>query len=84
MTLRQGDLGPALTAADGPFDYVVAHGVYSWVPAGVRDRLLAVCREVLAQPQGVAFISYNTYPGCHMRRMLWDMMKFHAAARGRP
>ncbi len=82
VTLRQGDLG-ALTAADGPFDYVVAHGVYSWVPAGVRDRLLAVCREVLA-PQGVAFISYNTYPGCHMRRMLWDMMKFHARGAAGP
>jgi SAM-dependent methyltransferase len=82
VTLRQGDLGE-MTAAEGPFDYVVAHGLYSWVPPAVRDRLLAVCREVLA-PQGVVFISYNTYPGCYLRRMLWEMMKFHARGAADP
>ena len=52
------DLGPE----EGEFDYIFAHGLYSWIPADVRDRLLAVCRERLA-PQGVAFVSYNVYPG---------------------
>ena len=52
------DLGPD----EGEFDYIFAHGLYSWIPADVRDRLLAVCRERLA-PQGVAFVSYNVYPG---------------------
>ena len=36
-----------LSPAPGAFDYVIAHGVYSWVPAAVRDRLLAVCRAAL-------------------------------------
>ena len=46
----------------GAFDYIIAHGVYSWVPVGVRDRLLALCAEALS-PNGVAYVSYNTLPG---------------------
>jgi SAM-dependent methyltransferase len=60
----------------GSFDYVVAHGVYSWVPPEVQDALLAVCRRHLS-PQGVAYVSYNTYPGNHLRQMVREMMLFH-------
>ncbi len=60
----------------GEFDYVIAHGVYSWVPAPVRDRLLAIAAACLA-PQGVAFISYNTLPGRYVRQMFRDMMLYH-------
>lgn len=60
----------------GEFDYIIAHGVYSWVPATVRDKLLAVCQRHLA-PQGVAYISYNTYPGWHMMDMVRRMMLYH-------
>jgi SAM-dependent methyltransferase len=69
MDLR--DIGPAM----GEFDYIIAHGVYSWVPDPIRDRLLAVCRERLA-PQGVAYISYNALPGRYVRTMLRDMMLY--------
>lgn len=60
----------------GRFDYVICHGVYSWVPAEVRDGLLAACRRQLA-PQGVAYVSYNTYPGWHLRAPVRDMMAYH-------
>jgi methyltransferase-like protein/SAM-dependent methyltransferase len=60
----------------GPFDYIIAHGIYSWVPEAVREKLLAICREGLA-PQGVAYVSYNTYPGWHSRGAVRDMMRFH-------
>jgi SAM-dependent methyltransferase len=60
----------------GTFDYIIAHGVYSWIPADVRDGLIALIGRHLA-PQGVAFVSYNTYPGCHLRRMVWEMLRFH-------
>jgi methyltransferase-like protein/cyclopropane fatty-acyl-phospholipid synthase-like methyltransferase len=60
----------------GEFDFVVAHGVYSWVPPQVRDSLLNVCSRHLS-PHGVGYISYNTFPGGHLRRMIWDMMRFH-------
>jgi methyltransferase-like protein/SAM-dependent methyltransferase len=75
LTLRQHDL-MAASADLGQFDYIIAHGLYSWVPPQVRDRLLAVCKTLLA-PQGVAYISYNTYPGCHVRQMLREMLRFH-------
>jgi methyltransferase-like protein/2-polyprenyl-3-methyl-5-hydroxy-6-metoxy-1,4-benzoquinol methylase len=58
------------------FDYIVAHGVYSWVPEPVRDKILQICRDHLS-PQGVAIVSYNTFPGWHQRRMIRDMMLFH-------
>jgi SAM-dependent methyltransferase/methyltransferase-like protein len=60
----------------GQFDYIIAHGLFSWVPAEVRAHVLKLCHERLA-PQGIAFISYNAYPGCHMRNMLREMMLFH-------
>jgi SAM-dependent methyltransferase/methyltransferase-like protein len=60
----------------GEFDYIIAHGLYSWVPAEIRDALLSVCRARLA-PQGVAFISYNALPGRHIRQMLREMMLHH-------
>ena len=66
------DIGPAM----GEFDYILAHGVYSWIPGNVRERLLAVCRERLA-PAGVACISYNALPGRHVRMMLREMMLYH-------
>src|SRR5262245_53595780 len=67
------DLGPDL----GTFDFILAHGVYSWVPDPVREKMLRLCAETLA-PNGLAHISYNTYPGWHMRSMIRDMMFFRA------
>jgi methyltransferase-like protein len=61
----------------GEFDYILCHGVYSWVPAVVRDKILAVCADNLA-PDGVAYVSYNTYPGWHLRGMIREMLGYHA------
>jgi SAM-dependent methyltransferase len=65
-----------VTADFGQFDYIVAHGVYSWVPDFVRAKVLAICKENLA-PQGVAYVSFNSYPGCHLRNLARDMMLYH-------
>ncbi|MBN1656884.1 MAG: methyltransferase regulatory domain-containing protein [Anaerolineae bacterium] len=65
-----------VTAKLGEFDYIIAHGVYSWVPDAVRYKILEICRENLA-PDGVAYISYNTYPGWHMVRIVRDMLLYH-------
>jgi methyltransferase-like protein/2-polyprenyl-3-methyl-5-hydroxy-6-metoxy-1,4-benzoquinol methylase len=62
--------------AFGEFDYIGCEGVYSWVPEAVREKILAVCRRHLA-PQGVAYISYNTYPGWHQRGVVREMLQFH-------
>jgi methyltransferase-like protein/2-polyprenyl-3-methyl-5-hydroxy-6-metoxy-1,4-benzoquinol methylase len=60
----------------GEFDYIIAHGLYSWVPPPVREKILDLCRRNLA-PRGVAYVSYNAYPGCHLRDMTREMMLFH-------
>lgn len=75
VQLRQADI-MGMTPEWGQFDYILAHGLYSWVPPPVRDRVLAICRANLA-PQGVAYVSYNALPGCHARRMKREMMQFH-------
>ena len=62
-----------------PFDYVVAHGFYSWVPEPVRNRLLQLCDDHLGA-HGIAYVSYNALPGSHLRRMLWEILQFHAGA----
>jgi len=75
LRLVQGDL-TELNPDWGQFDYIIAHGLYSWVPNAVRQHLLGLCRRSLT-PRGIAFISYNVLPGCHLRTMLREMMLFH-------
>ena len=65
-----------LTAARGEFDYVIAHGVYSWIEPTARDALLAACRRHLA-PGGVAYISYDVLPGGHLREITRQMLRWH-------
>ncbi|MCI0640634.1 MAG: class I SAM-dependent methyltransferase, partial [Gemmataceae bacterium] len=62
----------------GAFDYILCHGVFSWVPAPVQEKILSICKERLS-PQGVAYVSYNTYPGWHLWSLLRGMMSFHAS-----
>lgn len=61
----------------GEFDYILCHGVYSWVPPAIQDSILAVCRARL-RPEGVAYVSYNTLPGWRMRGAIRDLMREHA------
>jgi len=65
-------------ASWGQFDYIICHGVFSWVPRSVQDHVLWICQHLLA-PQGIAYISYNTYPGWHLRNVVRDLMRYHAA-----
>ena len=78
VELRQGDVLD-LPADLGEFDYIIAHGVYSWVPAPVRDALMAAFARHLA-PEGVAYLNFNALPGGHLRNLARDMMRFRLAA----
>lgn len=59
------------------FDYIICHGIYSWVPDFVRSAILQSCKELLSK-NGVAFISYNCYPGWKYVEPLRDFMRFCA------
>jgi len=67
----------------GRFDYVIAHGLYSWVPPAVRDGLLPVIAEAL-RPGGIAYVSYNTLPGWRARAMVRDMLAAHVGETSHP
>jgi SAM-dependent methyltransferase len=73
VTLIPSDLCEA--DVGGRFDYVIAHGVYSWVPARVRDRLMGLCAETLAA-NGVAMVSYAVYPGGFLEQLIRAPMLF--------
>ena len=58
----------------GEFDYIICHGVFSWVPDDVRDQILTLQRSMLA-PGGVGFISFNALPGWSARGMIREMLR---------
>jgi len=60
----------------GGFDYIVSHGVYSWISPQAREALLRCCRERLGA-QGIAYVSYNAYPGSHLRDMTREILHYH-------
>lgn len=75
IEIRQLDLAE-FPADAGTFDYILCHGVYSWVPARIQEQILNLARRHL-HPQGVLYVSYNTYPGWHLRGVVRDMMRYH-------
>lgn len=62
----------------GHFDFIICHGIFSWVASAVQEKILEVCSKNLA-PGGIAYISYNTLPGWRMRGMIRDMMMYHSS-----
>lgn len=80
IRIEQGDI-MALDETLGEFDFIVTHGVYSWVPPALQQKILDVCARHLA-PQGIAYISYNTWPGWHMRWVLRDMLLRYTGTAG--
>ena len=60
----------------GRFDYIAAHGLFSWIPDFVRHKVLALYSELLT-PNGIGYISYNALPGGYLRQMMRDMMLYH-------
>jgi methyltransferase-like protein/cyclopropane fatty-acyl-phospholipid synthase-like methyltransferase len=66
------EVGPDL----GKFDYILCHGVFSWVPFDVQEKILSICAGSLTD-EGFAYVSYNTYPGWHFSSMIREMMVYH-------
>jgi SAM-dependent methyltransferase len=67
----------------GRFDYIIAHGLYTWVAPPVQEKVPAIYAELLT-PQGVGYVSYDTYPGWHPRLMVRELLLYHTrGARGR-
>ena len=61
----------------GKFDYIICHGVFSWVSDEVQKKILEISKKNLSE-NGIAYISYNTLPGWNMVRTIRDMMLYHS------
>ena len=70
------DIIDAADVIEGHFDYIVAQGIYAWVPDVVRAQIMSMIARLLA-PNGIAMVSYNTAPGGHSRMALRDMLLHH-------
>jgi SAM-dependent methyltransferase len=79
IQLLQGDVSQ-LGNSLGQFDYIIAHGLYSWVPAFVREAVLGLIQRSLTE-NGVAYLSYNALPGCRLRHLPKDMLHFRFGER---
>jgi SAM-dependent methyltransferase len=77
VELIEGDLRE-IAGSLSTYDYIIAHGFYSWVPTDVRGAFMALAREHLA-PGGLVYVSYNVLPGCFVRQIAWDAIKFENA-----
>lgn len=67
----------------GEFDYIVAHGVLTWVPEPARAALFRVIGERLA-PNGVAMVSFNALPGARAWQAMRDMLLYETREAGSP
>lgn len=59
--------------AQDKFDYIICHGLFSWVEANIREKVLEICHDYLS-PSGIAYISYNTFPGWKIGSTVRDMI----------
>ncbi len=62
----------------GKFDYIICHGVYSWVPPDIQTKILEICSRNLTAT-GIAYVSYNCLPGWNFTKSIRDMMLYHVA-----
>ncbi len=81
IELRQDDVA-LLDATLGEFDFIIAHGLYSWVPDAVRPHILRVVSELLSA-NGVAYVSYNALPGCRLRHLVRELLQYRFGAGAR-
>ncbi len=62
----------------GKFDYIIVHGIYSWVPENVRNSILENGKKLLSD-NGILYVSYNALPGWNMVKSIRDMMIYHSS-----
>ena len=74
MTLLEKDILD-IDESFGTFDYIIVHGIWSWVPDVVKDKILSICNKNLSD-NGIAYVSYNTYPGWKRLEQLRDIMLY--------
>ena len=74
LELLEGDVNESHQHL-GTYDYIIAHGFYSWVDEETKDNFLRLCKEHLGS-NGILYMSYNTYPGWHKMDSVRALLEF--------
>jgi SAM-dependent methyltransferase len=78
VTFHEADFDQLLARQLPACDFIVLHGVYSWVDAAARDAVRRVIRALL-KPGGLAYVSYNCLPGwaseAPLRKLLVELAR---------
>ena len=74
LNLLEGDVNESHEHL-GTYDYIIAHGFYSWVDEETKDNFLRLCKAHLAE-NGILYMSYNTYPGWHKMDSVRALLEF--------
>ena len=64
-----------------PMDYIVLHGIWSWVSSENRKAIIDTIRKRL-RVGGAVYFSYNTFPGWATAMPLRHIMSIHAQTAG--
>jgi 2-polyprenyl-3-methyl-5-hydroxy-6-metoxy-1,4-benzoquinol methylase/methyltransferase-like protein len=73
LQFYQQDVEESVRENLGVFDFIIAHGVYSWVNQRSQESLWVLVSQLLKE-NGLLFLSYNTYPGWKMRGVVRRML----------
>ena len=74
LALLEGDVNESHQHL-GTYDYIIAHGFYSWVDEDTKNNFLRLCKEHLGS-NGILYMSYNTYPGWHKMDSVRALLEF--------
>lgn len=84
--LRLGDIADEATwkgLSHKKYDYIICHGVFSWVPPEVQTKILKLGKEALSE-DGILYLSYNVLPGWATRGVVRDAMRFSSRVKSSP
>jgi SAM-dependent methyltransferase len=79
VTFVAADVESAQRTVSGDFDYIIAHGLFSWVPHEARDALLRLGGERL-RPGGLLYLNYNARPGWNVRGLIREFLLAQTAS----
>lgn len=83
LHIHGASIGEAISLELPQFDFIVAHGLYSWVNDQVREETRAFIKKHL-KPGGCVFLSYNAMPGFKdvepMRHIILQEVQKHGVA----
>jgi SAM-dependent methyltransferase len=79
VSFLASDFISAVDKLSEQFDYIVAHGVFSWISHENRDALLKLCAEKL-RPNGLLYLNYNSRPGWNVRGLIREFLLAQTAS----